>query len=263
MDSSACLTTGILYTDPGISSPPITLVKIHPLVIFQMVEAYERRVDPNLAIGLIFGSYHESEAVVLDCCPCLPHPRDVVDKALETQLYREHCQLYPNEQVLGYFSFSHTRTDWQGVLAEGHHGIHIWMRPAVPPKLDVLIIKLNQSVVISSPVEYEIDASASEQLGLSRLADHSSQGSLQAAVHELVALLKQMQEVCRSKSTSLARDKLVGRAIYRALQQTNLTATSAAVLEQAKHDIDHFITELERADGVIVRAEEQLSIPFD
>jgi hypothetical protein len=262
MSAPSAATSGILYTDPQISAPPITLVKIHPLVIFQMVESYERRVAEDHAMGVILGTHHDNEAQILDSFPCYPIP-PFIDRDLRDKLWHEHQALYPNEVVLGYYSFSPQRIDWPDLLAEDRVGIHIWMRPVLPPKLDVLIIKLNQGMVISSPVEYEIEASAPEQLGLSRLADRSSQGSLQAAVHELVGLLKQIRELCQNQKSSYARDKLVGRAIYCALQQTNLSAASRKVLEKGKQDMEAFLLQLKNADATVVKAEEELSLPFD
>jgi hypothetical protein len=263
MSAPVTTASGILYTDPMISAPPISLVKVHPLVIFQMVESYERRVSEEHAMGIVLGTFHEQHAYVLDSFPCLSLRPGTIEGDLRDKLLDEHRRLYPNELLLGYYSCSQQRIDWPDLLTDDKVAIHIWMRPVVPPKLDVLIIKLSRGIVISSPVEYEIEASPAEQLGLSRLADRSSQGSLQAAVNELVGLLTQIKQFCQIKQSSFARDKLVGRAIYCALQRANLSAESREVLEKAKQDMEAFLQQLRSADGNVARAEEELSLPFD
>jgi hypothetical protein len=259
-------TTAILYTDPKISDPPIRQVKIHPLVIFKMSDAYERSPGPDrLSIGVILGEHHDGVATVHDCYPCLPDAVNVVEPDLNRRMFDRHRQLFPNEVVLGYYAFSQQRVEWPNIFEVHRHGIHIWMRPTLPPKWDVFEITKNspQGPLIASPIEYVIDASPDEQLGLSRLADSHGQGSLQPAVWEMRALLGAMKDFCLKKKGNLPKDKLVGRDIYVALQQANLKGSAAAVLIQANKDIDVFREELTAADAVVKEKEDQLSIPFD
>jgi hypothetical protein len=258
--------TGILYTDPEISAPPIRLVKIHPLVIFKMSDAYERSVSAlRQSIGIILGEFRDGVATVHDCYACVPDATTVVDQDIHHRMYQRHHQLFPNEQVLGYYAFSQQRVEWPSIIEVGFHGIHIWMRPTLPPKWDVFEITraTDQGPLIASPIEYVIDASSDEQLGLSRLADSHGQGSLEPAVRELRSLLSAMKDVCVKKKGALPRDKLMGRDIFVALQQANLKGSAAAVLERARADIDVFRTELESADAVVAAAERAMSIPFE
>jgi hypothetical protein len=277
MDHAA--SSGILYTDPEISAPAIHLVRIHPLVIFQMADAYQRAVfgkgrtkedgtrtrgddddkEETDAIGVLFGECVKSEALVLDCYPCVPRKSTMVDNKLNTQMFQEHRNLFPNEQVLGYFAFSEQRREWPGILGEERSGIHIWMRPTLPPMLDVFwVLKpKGEDRLIASPVEYVIDAGPEEQLGLSRLADQQSKGSLQAAVNELISLFNQMRVVCGKKQAT--KDKLFGRSIFVALQQTHLKPGEENVLAQAKQDIQRFISQLDEADDLARVWEERLS----
>jgi hypothetical protein len=258
--------TGILYTDPEISAPPIRLVKIHPLVIFKISDAYERSLAPvRQSIGIILGEFHDGVATVHDCYACLPDPAVVVDQELHHRMYQRHHQLFPNEMVLGYYAFSQQRIEWPSIIEVQFHGIHIWMRPTLPPKWDVFEITrpTDQGPLIASPIEYVIDASPDEQLGLSRLADSHGQGSLEPAVRELRSLLAGMKEFCLKKKGSLPRDKLMGRHVYVALQQANLTGSAAAVLTRASADIDAFRQDLASADKVVAEAEERLSVPFE
>lgn len=257
-------TTDILFNDPVISSPVISVVRIHPLVIFQMADSYERRESKgDSAIGVIFGDVVENEAIVLDCYPCLPNEQTVVNKDLMNALYQEHRQLYPNEIVLGYYTFSQRQIDFPDILGVGTTALHIWMRPAIPPKIDVFsITKTEDSKIISTPVEYMIDASEEEQLGLSRLIDDESRGSLQAAVNELLNLFQTMEKKCRQTTGRHARDKIVGREIHKALSQTTLKESSQLTLKSAKEDIDRFLQYLDEAEGNAIRAEHILSLEF-
>jgi hypothetical protein len=155
--------TGIPYTDSKISAPPIHFVKIHPLVIFKMSDSYERSPSSERDfISPTLGQHHDGVAIVHDRYSCLPNPSTVVHTDLNGCSYDRHRQLFPNEQVLGYYAFSQQRVEWSSIFEANLHGIHIWMRPSLPPKCDVFeITKTNpQGPLFVSPIEYVLKGCA-------------------------------------------------------------------------------------------------------
>ena len=258
--------TGILYNDPKISSPPIDIVKIHPLVIYSIADSYQRRGDTDHAIGVLFGEVVDRQAIVYDIVPCKPHPETVVDQELKTYLNNEHRSIYPREEILGYYIFSQRQIDWYDVIADNGCGIRIWLRPTIPPKIDCYAlhkVRVNDSPkLIAQPIEYIIEASLSEQAALSRLAATSSKGSLQAAINELLDLLKIFEQVCLQTTGIHARDSLIGRQIYVALANTQLKEADRLTLEKAQADIRNFLGILQNGDNIATEAEQQLSLPL-
>jgi hypothetical protein len=263
--------SGILFNDPEISAPAIRFVKIHPLVIFQMAHAYERCGDAKdrKSVGVLMGkwSIHDGIAIVHDCYPCLPSadPSQVVDEDHNRRMYDRHRELYQNEDPVGYYAFSQQRIEWPSMIHLNAEAIHIWMRPTIPPKLDVFaVIKSDEKgTIIASPIEHVIDASPDEQLGLSRLANSHGQGSLPPALAELRSLLESMKKFCKEKRGAFPKDKLIGRAIYVALQQANLKGASEDLLRHALKDVEVFLSELSQADSVVQAAENELALPFE
>lgn len=258
--------TGILYSDTKISSSPIDIVKIHPLIIYSIADSYQRRGDSDHAIGVLFGEVQDRAAIVYDCIPCKADKVNVVDNDLKAALISEHRSIYPHESILGYYIFSQRQIDWFDVIAENSCGIRIWMRPTVPPKIDCYSlhnVKVNDTQkLIARPIEYSIEASLSEQAALSRLAATSSKGSLQAAINELLDLIKVMEKVCLETTARHARDHLIGRQIYVALAKTQLKDADRITLEKAKNDIQTFLDILKNGDNSAAEAEKQLSLPL-
>ena len=260
--------TGILYTDQAISAPPISLVKIHPLVIYSIADAYERRDNnDDFAIGVLLGTYSNGRAIITDCYPCKPDPKTVVNRELHNKLYTQLRQLYPAENIIGYFTFSQRQIDWQDIILDGSSAIHIWMRPTVPPKIDVFsVLKAKNGdrvQLIPSPVEYIIEASFEEQAALSRLAATSCSGSLQASINELIDLIEIMESVCNSKANRHPSDDLIGRKIFVALSKTQLHDIDRVTLEKTTSDIQSFLDVLHTADKFVLEGEHQLSLPLD
>ncbi|KAH0789820.1 Mov34/MPN/PAD-1 family protein [Histomonas meleagridis] len=262
----------ILFTDTEISKPPISLVKIHPLVIFSIADAFERslsnkqqpllRGEEREAIGVLYGEVTDNEAIVYDSFPCVPSKTSSIDEALREKMHREHELLFRNEELLGYYTFSQRQIDCPSVIPEGASFIHIWMKPSNPPKIDVFSIKTSNGIIVSTPIEYVIDASAEEQLGLSRLASSGSRGSLQAAIRELINLLKFMNDICQSSDIKM-KDKLIGRQIQAALAKISLKDSSKSALNKAIHDIQSFLDVLKNADQNTKEVEHLLSLPID
>ncbi|KAK8848182.1 Eukaryotic translation initiation factor 3 subunit F [Tritrichomonas musculus] len=260
--------TGILYNDPKISSSPIDIVKIHPLVIYSIADSYQRRGDADYAIGILLGeaSVVDRQAIVYDVVPCKLDPKTVVDQDLKKALYAEHRSIYPREDIIGYYIFSQRQVDWYDVIQDNSCGIRIWLRPTIPPKIDCYtlykVIVNDSPKLIAQPIEYVIEASLSEQAALSRLAATSSKGSLQAAINELLDLLKVFEKICLQTTGIHARDSLIGRQIYVALANTQLKEADKLTLEKAQADIRNFLEILQNGDNIALEAEKQLSLPL-
>ena len=258
----------ILFTDSEISAPPISLVKIYPLVVFTIADSYERSLsskpdtkgEDRNSIGVLYGEYNDSDAIVYDACACLASEDGVVKEDLRIKTIQEHNYLYPNEKVLGYFTFGKKQVEWPSLIQKDAPSIHLSMKPSNPPKIEVFsVVKTTDDRLVYTPIEYVIEASPEEQLGLSRLAASSSKGSLQAAINELINLLNLMKNVCEDAK----KDKLIGRQIQSALDKINLKDTSKAALTKAAHDIKTFLDVLQGADKCTREVENYLSLPID
>ncbi|OHT12064.1 Mov34/MPN/PAD-1 family protein [Tritrichomonas foetus] len=261
--------TNILFTDPAISSPPISIVMIHPLVVYSIADYYERRGTDEYAIGILLGEHVDRKAIVYDCYPCKPDPKTVAREDLNKTIFNERKQLYQNEIILGYYTFCKRKIDWPAAIREGCSAVHLWMRPISETSLKIDVFSVlkskvnNQEQLIASPIVYMIEASFEEQAALSRLAATSCSGSLQAAINELLELIRIMERVCLQTTGRHARENEIGRQIYVALAKTQLKAADRITLEKTKADIQTFLDVLHSADGLALMAEKELSKPFD
>ena len=103
--------------------------------------------------------------------------------------------------------------------------------------------------MISLPIEYSVEASIGEQLGLSRFADEKSNDSLLAALNELLVLMKSMKKISEAKT-----NKIAGRKIHQALAKTYLRNSSIEVLDDAEHNISNFMESLNEVGEFLKQA---------
>ena len=294
----------ILYTEKDISSPSVQLVKIHPLVMFYMVDAYERafytlssrhsgasqagwesvqekkdskrasRDDNQVchAVGILYGQYSGPNVSVLDCVACLPHLETRIDKKFMESAHARHMQMYPKEELVGFWSFSDDLVSWPRELFENRCCLYVWMRPSAPTKVNVFYMESGGKELVPLPVEYRIEASSEEQMGLAGLAgEHSSgrhvgeqgnveTGSLQAAGRELVSLLDKFSKVCKDKGEVLAKNKILGRRIFVAVKQAKLEESANGVLGGSQEAIDTFLRTLGKSDEAVAASENLMSL---
>jgi translation initiation factor 3 subunit F len=83
-------------------------VNIHPVVIFQILDRYLRRIEgQDRVIGTLLGSVTNGIAEVTTCFP-VPHSENddevAVGKDFHRQMVRLHQQVNPNEQVIGWYA---------------------------------------------------------------------------------------------------------------------------------------------------------------
>lgn len=296
---------GILFSDASISSPSINMVRIHPLVVFQMADSFQRAQakrtvegkksgwdfkgddkdgkkksntekdnDADLySIGVLYGNVVDHTAVVLDCIACVPREGTVVDKTLFSRMNTRHREMFPKEEVIGYYVFGNKNIEWSSIVPDDHSSVYIWVSPINPPKIDAFCVShSHKDKLLFLPIEYSIDASVEEQMGLSRLADQTvinekgneGGGSLQAGVRELRSLFSSVEEFCRKDSScSCMRDNTVGRRIYVAIQQARMGESSRSVLEENIRAIEKFVHELSGSDSVVGSAEDELCLPLE
>ena len=299
----AATSTGILFSDATISAPSISNVRIHPLAIFQMGDSYLRaqacrsKRGPSVTgskestwdgigkdakeeekdnsrgsygVGVLYGNIVDNTAIVLDSFACVPREGTTVDRELFQKMRTRHREMFPKEEVIGYYTFGQKKVEWNDIIPDGSYGIHIWVTPLSPPKIDVFCISRHGKSLMFLPIEYTIEASAEEQMGLSRLADQSvkgihekeSSGSRQAAVRKLSSLLNNVGSFCAS-SDNHKKDNLTGRRIYVAIQQAKMSENSHSILKENIAGINNFVQELSYSDEVVSSAESKLSLPLE
>lgn len=255
----------IIYNDPTISDPAVNRAKVHPLVIFKVADMFLRRgKDHEYCVGLLVGEILNREAIVRDVVPLRPGAQD--EQEIISISWQQHHQLYPNEQLLGWYSFSETNIEFPSIIAEGANGIHLWMRPYVPPKIDVFSVKKSRDLhLVSLPIQYSIDANVAEQLSLSRIADAQSHGSLQAAINELYQIIEQTiqripDDVSGGKENMYNRE--ICRKIHKAIAQAELNAGSIKSLEDSLQYIENFRKILNETNDDITKVEDLLSVQW-
>jgi len=84
-------------------------VKVHPVVLFNIVDAYERRnLDQRRVIGTLLGSTDKSGAVEVTNCFVVKHLETEEEVAIDIELAQELYELYRkvngNETIVGWFA---------------------------------------------------------------------------------------------------------------------------------------------------------------
>ena len=252
--------TSIIYNDTSISDPAVNKALVHPLVIFKIADHYLRRGQGvQYCIGLLLGEILNKDAIIRDVVPLKAEQEK--QEELISNSYNQHHLLFPNEKILGWYAFSERYVEFPSIIAEGSNGIHLWMKPYVPPKIEVFSInKSKDNKLISLPIQLKIDANIPEQLTLSRVADAGkSHGSLQAAINELQNLLTSTLDRLKSGNCS----KETKRKIHAALAQTELSQSSIKPLTNSYQKIEQFAKVLEETHVQVQKVEDALSIQFE
>ncbi|GIY54642.1 eukaryotic translation initiation factor 3 subunit F [Caerostris extrusa] len=88
-------------------SPHLT-VKIHSVVLFSIIDSYERRNDSqHRVIGTLLG-IHEKGAVEVTNCLCIPHNESedevAVDMEFAKNMYELHKKVNPSEVIVGWYA---------------------------------------------------------------------------------------------------------------------------------------------------------------
>ncbi|KAJ8977255.1 hypothetical protein NQ317_003956 [Molorchus minor] len=97
-------------------------VKVHPVVLFQVVDAYERRnADSHRVIGTLLGSVDKGIVEVTNCF-CVPHKEydDQVEAELSyaMDVYDLNRRVNSNEAIVGWWATGHEVTNHSAVIHE-------------------------------------------------------------------------------------------------------------------------------------------------
>jgi len=98
------------------------VVKIHPVVLFQIVDVYERRnADADRVIGTMLGSAEKGVVEVTNCF-CVPHKEydDLVEAELvyAADLYDLNLKVYKQESIVGWWATGKDVTSQSSVIHE-------------------------------------------------------------------------------------------------------------------------------------------------
>ncbi|KAG4076082.1 hypothetical protein HA402_011428 [Bradysia odoriphaga] len=97
-------------------------VRVHPLVLFQVVDAFERRnADSQRVIGTLLGSVDKGVVEVTNCF-CVPHKEhdDQVEAELSYALdvYELNRRVNSSENIVGWWATGHEVTNHSSVIHE-------------------------------------------------------------------------------------------------------------------------------------------------
>lgn len=98
-------------------------VRVHPVVLFQIVDAYERRnADSDRVIGTLLGNTTDKGVVEVTNCFCVPHKEhdDQVEAELSyaIDLYELNKKVNPNENIVGWWATGNEVTNHSSVIHE-------------------------------------------------------------------------------------------------------------------------------------------------
>ncbi|KRT80964.1 hypothetical protein AMK59_6306, partial [Oryctes borbonicus] len=98
------------------------IVKAHPVILFQIVDAYERRnADSHRVIGTLLGSADKGVVEVTNCF-CVPHKEydDQVEAELSyaMDVYELNRRVNSNENIVGWWATGHEVTNHSSVIHE-------------------------------------------------------------------------------------------------------------------------------------------------
>ncbi|KAK9731215.1 JAB1/Mov34/MPN/PAD-1 ubiquitin protease [Popillia japonica] len=98
------------------------IVKVHPVVLFQIVDAYERRnAESYRVIGTLLGSADKGIVEVTNCF-CVPHKeyQDQVEAELSyaMDVYELNRRVNSNENIVGWWATGHEVTNHSSVIHE-------------------------------------------------------------------------------------------------------------------------------------------------
>lgn len=98
------------------------VVKVHPVVLFQIVDAYERRnADSHRVIGTLLGTQDKGTVEVTNCF-CVPHKEydDQVEAELSyaSDVYDLNRRVNSSESIVGWWATGHEVTNHSAVIHE-------------------------------------------------------------------------------------------------------------------------------------------------
>uniref|UniRef100_A0A2P2HZ91 Eukaryotic translation initiation factor 3 subunit F n=1 Tax=Hirondellea gigas TaxID=1518452 RepID=A0A2P2HZ91_9CRUS len=91
------------------------IAKVHPVVFFTIVDAYERRQpDAHRVIGTLLG-YVDNGCIEVTNCFCVPHNESQEEVAVELDFAKDmfelHRKISPSEVIVGWWATGHEITD--------------------------------------------------------------------------------------------------------------------------------------------------------
>ncbi|CAN0286380.1 eukaryotic translation initiation factor 3 subunit F [Petromyzon marinus] len=98
------------------------VVRIHPVVLFSVVDSYERRnEDAKRVIGTLLGTVDKQNVEVTNCFS-VPHNESedevAVDMEFAKNMYELHKKVTPNEQIVGWYATGYDITEHSVLIHE-------------------------------------------------------------------------------------------------------------------------------------------------
>ncbi|RWS05059.1 eukaryotic translation initiation factor 3 subunit F-like protein [Dinothrombium tinctorium] len=117
-----------------------TCVRIHPVVLFSILDAYERRQpDQNRVIGTLLGTHDKSGNVEISNCFVVQHREANKEVAIDIEvakdLYELHRRVNANEVIVGWFATGGGEVNEYSVLIHDYYSretsnpIHVTVDP--------------------------------------------------------------------------------------------------------------------------------------
>lgn len=194
-----------------------TVAKIHPIVLYTIVDSYERRSrDQHRVIGSLLGTI-DNGVIEITNCFCVPHNESQEEVAVELDfagdMFELHSKVSPNDVIVGWFSTGHHILDHSLLIHDYYkrvvnNPIHLTVDTSLARgKID---FKCYTSINIGLPNKtpatmfarfpVELTSSAAEVVGVSAL--HHSVGAANRLV-EPTSDLHVISEACTKTEARL------------------------------------------------------------
>nr|XP_027193990.1 eukaryotic translation initiation factor 3 subunit F-like [Dermatophagoides pteronyssinus] len=135
-----------------------TSVRVHPLVIYNIIDIYERRnLDANRVIGTLLGSVDKLGNVEISNSFVVKHREAnnevAVDLEVAKELYELHKKVFPSETIVGWFATGGGEVNEYSVVIHDYYSrecqnpIHL----TVDPSVDGISVKAYVSTIFGIP----------------------------------------------------------------------------------------------------------------
>jgi len=214
-------------------------VRVHPVVLFSIIDSYERRnEDAKRVIGTLLG-VHEKGGMEITNCFTVPHTEGdevAVDMDFARTMYELHKQVNRNELVVGWYSTGHEVTEHSLLLHEyyareaknpihltvdttlktGHMGMKAYVSTVmgVPGKpLGTIFTPINVEITCYEPERVGLDFISQAKHNPKRTVTMSSDlHQVNTATDKLLSMLQTvLQYVDDVLNGKVAPDNQVGR----------------------------------------------------
>jgi translation initiation factor 3 subunit F len=239
-----------MATPPPAIGPGPAKCKVHPIVVFNILDHFSRRTEQNSerVIGTLLGVSTEGTVEITNCFP-VPYTENeqvAVDMEFHRNMFELHHKASPRETIVGWYATGAEITESSVLLQEfywreiNHSPVHITVdtsltnyKMAVKGYVSSIVPGGEQQTSTTTqhfqPVQLEIKASESEKTGVDTLVRAATHGevdlvsdldNLETSITKLLEMLQTISEyVDKVIAGTITPDNKIGRFLTDTLSE--------------------------------------------